>query len=204
MRETSMGQSREKNPLCDKIGTKFYSSIAFTWVSHTLRYAHNPHNFIIQYSFLYGALIFLFHTLPGVIPATLFSLFCTTLYGWKFLYKKWSLATCIYKQFLKAKDGLHWWEFRQFLIGRKNNNILLVWKRASVVAVVEEFEEKKWQQFWFLKKEKSMATYHSYNGDWPYQISPSRPMHQLKVGNLLTSSRSPCWHSWHIMQVFLL
>ena len=49
MRETSTGQNQEKNLLCDKIGTKSYSSITLTWVSQTLGYAHNPHNFLTHY-----------------------------------------------------------------------------------------------------------------------------------------------------------
>ena len=46
------------------------------------------------------------------------------------LWKKWSLVACIYRQNLKAQDGLNWWEFRWFLIGRKNRNSLLAWKGA--------------------------------------------------------------------------
>ena len=50
----------------DKNITQVFPLLEF----HTLRYAHNPYNFIAQYS-ICEVLIFLFHTLPSVIPITL-------------------------------------------------------------------------------------------------------------------------------------
>ena len=86
-----MRESWEKNSLCDKFCQKIllkdcpYLSLTHPW------YAHNPHNFITQYS-LYGALIFFFHTFPSVIPATLFSLFLHNSPWLEFLsLSKWSL-----------------------------------------------------------------------------------------------------------------
>ena len=97
------------------------------------------------------------------------------------IWKKWSLAACICRQCLKAEDGLLWGEFRRFLIGRKTANILLPWKGAWAVVAAEEFEEKKMQQFWFLKKEKSMAACHSYNGAGPHHLPLVNSPHVLPL-----------------------